>query len=466
MRWLRLISLCLIFLLVGTLAAQEDLSWITTLLPTGDDINIEKQLLQGSIEVSADELALNEGFSAVNAWDTIQDRDGFRRIRDEHYEMLLRTSGVIYTGLSLDEYEDTVLSVDSFHISEELNDGYGLVCRASGEAGAENGYHFYISGDGYYRIAVYENGIVVPGGTEWTASALIRQGLAAENSMVAVCVSDYLALYINGELAAEVRDSTYASGTLGMVVILFTPESEVHIGYDNLRVWEGDTDAPRASSGEPPDAPVEVVENTEDQRAVTVSLIEEGEAEIEMGDLVFADNFENDSQWPAAETDRSILEVRDGFLRAFTEGDGANPAVIFGSTSFTNAVFEVDTDFVEGAEDNAFSLICRGSAADSQRGYYFTISTDGFYRVAVSDGEQFRYIVEWDRSLAINLADENHLTLVCVNDYFAFYVNDTLLTEFYDSLYTEGTVGMMVYSYEDATEIAFDNLLVWSAAVR
>jgi hypothetical protein len=254
-----------------------------------------------------------------------------------------------------------------------------------------------------------------------------------------------------------------------MVVFLITPESEVHIGFDDLRVWEADTDAPRASNVEEPVATAEanvVVTNPDDQRAITLSLLEEGEAEIDLGDLLLADNFEDDSQWPVVETNNGIMEVRGGLLRAFTEGDGANPLVIFGETSFTNAVLEVDTSFVEGAEDNAFSLICRGSAADSQRGYYFMISSDGFYRVAVSDGEEFRFIEEWDRSLTINLAGDNHLTLVCVDDYFAFYVNDTLLSEFYDSLYTEGNVGMMVFSYEGSTEVSFDNLFVWGAELR
>src|SRR5690242_5112420 len=119
MRYLRLISIALVFLLVGTITAQEDLSWIRTLLPTSDDINIGKQLLQGSIEVTAGDLNLNEGFSAANAWDTVRDRNGYRVIQDERYEMLLRTSGVIYTGLSTNESEDVVLSVDSIHLSQE-----------------------------------------------------------------------------------------------------------------------------------------------------------------------------------------------------------------------------------------------------------------------------------------------------------------------------------------------------------
>ena len=467
MRWLRLISIALTFLLVGTLAAQEDLSWITTLLPSGDDINIGKQLLQGTIEIQAGDLNLNEGFSAANAWDTVRDRNGFRVIQEERYEMLLRTSGVIYTGLSTTESEDVVLSVDSIHLSQELNDGYGLVCRASGAAGAENGYHFYISGDGYYRIAVYENG-VGRGLTNWTASPLIHQGVDAQNSMVAVCVSDYLALYINGELAAEVRDATYSSGLLGMVVILFTQESEVHIGFDNLRIWEASTNAPRANTGGEAVVPDELTEsvNADEQRAVTASLLEEGENRLELSDLLLVDTFEDAARWPSVETDTSVMEVRGGLLRAYNEGDNETPAVIFSDTSFTNTVIEVDTTFVEGAENNAFSLVCRGSETDSNRGYFFTISSDGFHSIWSSDGAQYRFIVEWDRSLAIDLDGENHMTVVCVDDYFALYVNDTLVNEFYDSLYTQGSVGMMVFSYEGPTEISFDNLLVWDTALR
>jgi hypothetical protein len=467
MRLLRLISIALVFLLVGTIAAQEDLSWINDLLPSGDDINIGKQLLQGTVEVQAGDLALNEGFSAANAWDTVRDRDGFRIIQGERYEMLLRTSGVMYTGLSTSESEDIVMSADTIHLSEELNDGYGLVCRASGEASSQSGYHFYISGDGYFLIAVYENG--VPRRlVNWTQTSLIHQGVDAENSMVAVCVSDYLALYINGELAGEVRDSTFSTGRYGMVVFLITPDSEVHIGFDNLRVWEASTDAPRASTNAEVVATDEagVPVNSDEQRAVTMNLLEEGENDIELGELLLIDNFEDSERWPTAETDTSVLEVRGGLLRAYNEGNNETPAVIMGGGSYTNTVLEVDTSFVEGAENNAFSLVCRGSETDSTRGYFFTISSDGFHSIWSSDGEGYRFVVEWDRSLAIDLEGDNHLTVVCIDDYFAFYVNDTLVNEFYDSLYTQGSVGMMVFSYEGATEVSFDNLLVWGAEVQ
>jgi hypothetical protein len=461
MRFLRLISLVLIFLLVGLVAAQEDLSWLTALLPTGDDINIEKQLLQGNIEIASNGQVVDESFSAENAWDEIQDRDGYRLIRDGRYEMLLRTSSAIYTGLSVSQYDDTVITVDSIHLSEELNDGYGLVCRANGW---ENSYHFYISGDGYYRIAVYENG-AARGLTDWTASTLINQGVNASNSMTAVCVKDYLALYINASLAAEVRDSTYESGAIGMVVILFTPESEVHIGFDNLRVWEADTDAPRVSNNDasPTAAATEVVNNIDEQHAATERRIGTGAEDLELGDLAFSDSFDTADNWQEILSDTGAMDIENGFLRAFSAGAGTQPVILFGNQRFGDVVIEVDTSFVEGAVNNAFSLICRGSETASTMGYYFNISSDGFYWVWASDGERFRSVVELDRSLAINLEAANHITAVCVGDYFAFYANDTLLSEFYDDLYTEGTVGMMVHSYEGPSEIAFDNLYVWEA---
>lgn len=455
---LRLIILCLVFAFVGASFAQEDLTWLTTLLPTGDDININKQVLQGSIEIAAGNQILNEGFSAVNAWDTIQDRDGFRRIRDERYEMLLRTSGAIYAGLSTSSYSDSIISVESIHLSQELNDGYGLVCRATGW---ENSYHFYISGDGYFNIAIYENGRG-RGLTDWTSSELINQGADAVNSLTAVCVRDYLALYINGTLAAEVRDSTFSSGAVGMAVILFTEDSEVNIAFDNLRLWEATSNAPVLN---PTPSPIEIARDTNERRANLEGILERGSSDLLVTNLLLNDSFDNPSLWTPIASDGGSLSLSAGLMNAVSAGANEFPTLAFRTDGYTNGVFEIQSNYVEGSANTVASVICRGDVGTNYRGYYFNLSADGFYSIWLSDGTAFRYIAEWQRDFAVNVEGENLMTVVCVDDYFAYYLNGSLLHEFNDDSYSDGRMGLAILGYEGAATMSFDNLFIWEAAL-
>mgnify|MGYP000023229807 CR=1 FL=1 len=115
----------------------------------------------------------------------------------------------------------------------------------------------------------------------WTASDLINQEADARNQITAVCVNDYYALYINGVLAGEARDSNFTNGLVGMSVIVFEEDSEVFIAFDNLRVWSASSDAEA----------VEVVENgnsgdnlIDEQRAETVLLLGDGDEEVAFGE--------------------------------------------------------------------------------------------------------------------------------------------------------------------------------------
>ena len=54
---------------------------------------------------------------------------------------------------------------------------------------------------------------------------------------------------------------------------------------------------------------------------------------------------------------------------------------------------------------------------------------------------------------------------ICIDDYLAFYANNELLIETFDSIYSSGSVGVALTSFDQGTEVAFDNMLVWKAAL-
>lgn len=456
-RWIRFSWITVLILMVGVVSAQEDLSWLIPLIPDGSDIDIAKQLEQGAVPISAGDILLDEAFTALNAWESASDRAGNRRVRNERYEIRLVDNDIIYTGIGTEDYENSIITVDTQRLSEEPNDGYGLVCRASDE---ENGVHFYISSDGFWRIFAFVDGRARPF-MPWTASDLINQEAEANNQITAVCVDNYFALYINGELAGEARDDTFVEGAVGMSVIVFEENSEVFIGFDNLRVWSADADGEFVAVDTNTDN-----ELVSEQRAETILLLEDGSEEVSLDSLIRFDPMDDDSNWTVIDADQGEIDFDNGVLEMTSLEDSIYPILLVSEESYDNAVIQAEVTFENGTDNNAYGVVCRSSEAGIGRGYQFMISGDGYYAIWLTDSGSYRFAADWERSTAININSTNEITAVCVDDYIAFYVNDTLLVDTYDDVYQGGTVGLAIFTFEENSEISADNVFIWSATMR
>jgi hypothetical protein len=136
------------------------------------------------------------------------------------------------------DYENVIIEVDAEQLSREKDNLYGVICRlASDERGSVSGYALLISGDGHYGIAQLENRSLTFL-LDWHQSETIHQGQAA-NTIRAVCVDDYLAVYANDKFLGEVKDDTFRrAGQVGLLAGV-TGEAAVSVAFDNLVVYEG-----------------------------------------------------------------------------------------------------------------------------------------------------------------------------------------------------------------------------------
>jgi len=98
-----------------------------------------------------------------------------------------------------------------------------------------DGYVFLVQGSGRFAIMRSRGRSVTPI-LDWTDSGLINKG-AALNRIRAVCLGDYLALYINGEFAGDATDDTYTGGQVGLVAAA-AGRLGVQVEFDNLSVSE------------------------------------------------------------------------------------------------------------------------------------------------------------------------------------------------------------------------------------
>jgi hypothetical protein len=161
-------------------------------------------------------------------------------ITDGRYHVSYRAgrSASFTWGVGGESYENVIIEVETEQISREKDNLYGIMCRLTpDERGSLTGYALLISGDGHYGIAELRSRSLTFV-LDWHQSDAIKQGQAT-NTIRAVCVDNYLAVYANGEFLGEVKDDTYRqAGQVGLIAGV-TGEADVNIAFDNLMVFEG-----------------------------------------------------------------------------------------------------------------------------------------------------------------------------------------------------------------------------------
>lgn len=198
-----------------------------------------RQVIEGDI-------VLSESFDALATWEQgVYPPDAATPIsqlavREGRYEVTHRAerTASFAWGAGVDAPQNVIVDVGAEQLSAEKDNLYGVLCRlAQDERENWSGYALLISGDGHYGIADLSRdslGFIL----DWHQSDAIRQGQAL-NTVRAVCVDDYLALYANGKFLGEVKDSRYQrAGQVGLIAGV-TAGGEVRIAFDNLTLFAG-----------------------------------------------------------------------------------------------------------------------------------------------------------------------------------------------------------------------------------
>lgn len=187
---------------------------------------------QAAVQTGA--LLVDEDFTSTFEWDTRAQAGVQIGVFDGAYRMFSPVNQYV-RGFNSRVDSDVVIQVHARQLSAAENNAYGVVCRAS-PSNLANGYYFLVGGDGTYSIRRGKDNAIDPL-ISWAGSAAVHRS-AARNVIRAVCVADYLALYVNGEFVASARDSTYRTGFTGFVVAAGRA-SEVEVEFDNLKIWQG-----------------------------------------------------------------------------------------------------------------------------------------------------------------------------------------------------------------------------------
>lgn len=184
------------------------------------------------------ELLLEDDFADGGDWRSYEADNLFLGVEDGAYRIEFVGRKYVWTQ-GAPRYADVVVEADLRQTSDYERSAFGLACRLDpGNSG--RGYYFLISGDGYASIR-WSKGRSLQPITEAKPSAHIKRG-KTRNRVRAVCIGDYLALWVNDEFVAEARDGRAADGAVGMVGVVNYTRQRLALSIDDLKVWRAAPD--------------------------------------------------------------------------------------------------------------------------------------------------------------------------------------------------------------------------------
>ena len=184
-------------------------------------------------------LLVDDGFGGGGQWRRYESgNDLSMGARDGVYR--IEFSGRRYVWAEREgEHRNIVIEADVSQISDYDHNAFGLACRLEA-ARSGRGYFFLISGDGYASIR-WSNGRSLEPIVSAAPSEHIRRGRSS-NRIRAVCIDDYLALWVNGHFLAEARDERSSQGAVALAGVMNYPGRRLSLEFDDLRIWRAALD--------------------------------------------------------------------------------------------------------------------------------------------------------------------------------------------------------------------------------
>ncbi len=201
---------------------------------SGVQINFDNLVVrtQPAEAPSVGELLMFDDFSD-NAGDWPQDDtpEGALAVQDGEYYLQVKIPNYLYWGTAGGDWGNVNVDVDVRGVSGTDDNEFGVLCRYQDP---DNYYQFGISGDGYYRLAMWVDGDfseLIP----WDTSASIKQGKTT-NHITVICSDDTLEMRVNGDTLFTITDNSLPqSGDVALYVGTFD-EPNTTVAFDNLNI--------------------------------------------------------------------------------------------------------------------------------------------------------------------------------------------------------------------------------------
>lgn len=181
------------------------------------------------------DLIADETFNSVGDWRTYDGgKNLYMTVEDGVYRIDLSQRQIVWSQAPI-QHDNVIIEARVTQRSDYNHNAFGIACRLS-PSNNGRGYYFLISGDGYYTIR-WNNGYSLDDIVPATPSSVIKKGQAT-NAIRAVCIDDYLALWINDKFVAEAYDTKASQGVVGLSGVMNYDGRNLTVEFDDLKVWD------------------------------------------------------------------------------------------------------------------------------------------------------------------------------------------------------------------------------------
>jgi len=168
-----------------------------------------------------------------SGWDRVEDTDGINNYSSGGYRIYVNKENWYFWSVPGLQFTDVVIDVDAQKVAGPDENDFGIICRYKDD---QNFYFFTVGNDGYYAISKILNGDESLIGMDQMGlnNSAIKTGTAT-NHLTAECVGSNLTLTVNGTVLADVKDTDFTSGDVGLIAGTYNTPG-VDILFDNFVV--------------------------------------------------------------------------------------------------------------------------------------------------------------------------------------------------------------------------------------
>ncbi|RME33599.1 MAG: DUF1080 domain-containing protein, partial [Thermoflexia bacterium] len=169
-------------------------------------------LLLGACGPRGGELPWQEDFSSPGTWLLESDATAEVAIQDGVLRITVNALNQLAWATAGKDLKDFRLAVEATQVSGPNDNEYGVLIRMQDR---RNFYAFAVSGDGYFLVSQFLDGVRKPLGGDWAPSDAIRQG-AATNVLEVTAQGHRFTFAVNGQTVAEFEDDHFSHGDIGL----------------------------------------------------------------------------------------------------------------------------------------------------------------------------------------------------------------------------------------------------------
>jgi len=178
-----------------------------------------------------DGLPWEEDFSAPGAWKLESDAAARVTVEGGALRISILAPNQLAWASAGKDLRDFHLTVEASQVAGPDDNEYGVLVRMQDP---RNFYAFSVSGDGYFLVSRFVDGVRQPLGADWTPSDAVRSGMGT-NTLEVVAQGNRLTFVVNGQQLVQVEDDRFSHGDVGLYAGSFY-EGGVEVQFDNLRV--------------------------------------------------------------------------------------------------------------------------------------------------------------------------------------------------------------------------------------